>query len=272
MTMASAPAGTVFAATAHKGLEAFNIDNGAAVAAGTAGPTGSFQTSPTASLTKTTSGYDLTTPDGTKTSASASATAAASSKVETAAAAGGHTSVTLTNGVTSDLTYSTYGSWLETDAAGIPLVAGVFATGVITTAAQMPTTGTAKYTGSNVTGFVFTPSKGATITGGNIAINVDFSGNSVGGAVTEITTADLGTHAAGQMSAIYLSGGTVSGSGFAGNAVAAAPCACTTIDIAGTPGTFGGKFYGPAAAEVAGSISMSGAGNTVLAAFGAKKN
>jgi hypothetical protein len=177
----------------------------------------------------------------------------------------------MTNAKASTLSYTTYGTWMESDLNGLPLLAGVMAVGNITPTAEIPVTGKATYNGS-IAGYVFTPTAAHNITSGVLALTVDFGGNSVGGVVTSILTSEVNKGTSGVMSAIYLSGGTVSGAGFAGNAVAAPPCACTSVEVAGATGTFGGKFYGPGASEVAGSIALAGGGNTVFAAFGAKKN
>src|SRR5437868_1054835 len=59
-TMATLAAGTALTMTAHQGLEAFTITNGAEVNAGTASfPQGSFVTSPTGTYTKTANGFTL---------------------------------------------------------------------------------------------------------------------------------------------------------------------------------------------------------------------
>jgi len=274
----TATAGTSLALTARQGLEAFTITNGAAVGAGTAVPTGSLQANPTGSILVNVNGFNLNTPSGrtvtyvtTAGSANITGTAAAGTLTYENVAVGGtgFTETTLTNGRASTLTYSTYGVWVESNVATtIPQQVGTLATGVITTA--MPTTGTGTFSG-NISGFVLTSSDVGRITSGTVSLAANFAGNSVTGSVTGITTAGIDGGSAGTMTDITLSGGAISGATFNGIAATTLPNPAATFNLAGATGTFGGKFYGPSAAEAAGSIAMTGGGATMFAAFGTKR-
>jgi len=147
---------------------------------------------------------------------------------------------------------------------------GTLAAGV--DASSRPTSGTGAYTG-NISGFVFTGTNSAKITGGAVALNADFAANTIAGAITAITVSSTQFNNV-RLNDITLSAGTISGNSFTGTAAAAAAVAGTTfINIAGATGVFGGKFYGPSAVEAAGSIFMTGgiANATIMASFGGKK-
>ena len=254
-----------------------------AVDAGTALPAGSIQTSPTATYTTTANGFNLTLPDGktvvynTKTSAAniGAGTVITNGTTFDALITGGTSNqdveTTLTSGKASALTYATYGVWFESDTLGNPLTIGTLATGVATTTAQMVTTGTATYTG-NLSGVVLSSTSAGQITGGTVSLTANFATNAISGSVSTIATQTIGTNAVGTMTGIGLTAGTITGTAFTGVATVGAQVTGATFGIVGATGTYGGKFYGPAAAEAAGSISMTGGGNTVLASFGAKKN
>ena len=205
-----------------------------------------------------------------------------------------HAEVILATG----LTYSTYGAWAISDqninatstAIGpASTVAGVLAYGVATTPQQMPTTGTAAYQG-NVQGFYFLPSPTGPvggpiitygqITGGNVSLTTNFASNAISGAVTNMTTVTfMGDQSLHGMNDLALNG-TISGPTFTG-AVTVGPAQSGRLDIGGTPdrapfcctaGSFAGKFYGPGAAEAAGSFNVGDAsGIRVFGAFGATK-
>jgi hypothetical protein len=272
--MASLAAGTALPMTAHQGLEAFTITNGAAVEAGTAFPTGTFAASPTGTYTKTANGFTLTMPSG------RAATFAGSPPNQdfSAPVTGSSTvaEVTLTNGAASTLTYSTYGVWSEFASAnaGIPNIFGTLVAGVATTTAQMPTTGTATYSG-NIQGAGLTSSSAGLIRSGAVSLNANFASNTITGSVTGLVVNSIANENGppGTMNNINLTGGTISGAAFSGTAAAAAATGTPLVNITGATGTFGGKFFGPAAAEAGGSLALTGPGGiNVIASFGTKKN
>jgi hypothetical protein len=152
---------------------------------------------------------------------------------------------------------------------------GVVAYGVETPASQLPATGTATYAG-NFRGYYSVGNASGAITGGAVALNADFAARTISGAVTNVTiTGQDGT--TGRLNNIMLTGGQfgatpAESTSFLGTAAPAAATASTTLDVGGVAGgNFGGKFYGPQAAEVAGVVSLSGNNTLVQGAFGAKK-
>jgi hypothetical protein len=268
--------------TAHQGLEELTISNGTQVAAGTSVPAGSFASAPTGSYAKTATGFTLTTSSGravTYNTTAGNANVIGTQSFKTTVTGGTNTiETTLTNGAASNLTYSTYGVWAEVTAAGAPLAYGTLAAGVVSTTAQMPTTGTATYNG-NLQGFGINSATAGRIAAGTVVLNANFAANTMTGTITNISTRAIGavdTSPAGVMNNINLTGGTISGVSFSGTAAAAASTAAAgtpLIDITGATGTFGGKFYGPAAAEAVGSVVLTGPGGiNVTGAFGTKKN
>ncbi len=281
LTLATEPVGTSLSVQA----QSFTFTNGAQASAETAIPAGTLQANAPTSYVTTSNGFTLTLPDGqpatfvttggTSTAQAAEFTVGSvkgTSEYQAQVTGGTNTvNVMSTNGTTSPLTYATYGMWAESVGTNAPITAGTYATGVTTTSGQMPTTGTATYSG-HLTGFVISPNTAANITDGAVSLNANFGSNTVNGGITGITTVHGGnTPINGQMNDITLAGGTISNGGFAGTAFAASATSATSINVAGANGTYAGKFYGPGAAEAAGNLSLSGGGSTVVGAFGAKK-
>jgi hypothetical protein len=281
-TMSTLPAGTALTLTPHQGLEAVSLFT-----------PGLIVTNPVATYTKTAIGFDLVRNPG-ETAWSFDTRAGSSQDVGPQhyrifpGPQGGmmvsrsSADVFLTAGEASNLEYATYGRWLykSTPLTGFDDM-GVFATGIPTTMAQMPTSGSASYTGK-VTGAVVFSTQPSVTFAGNIALNADFAANAISGQATNLQTSALPFAydepvVTGRMNDIALTGGTITGTTFSGTATAAAAQAgVTTYDIHGVTGQFGGKFYGPHAAELAGSLSMSGTipgatQPTVIGAFGARK-
>ena len=273
--LASVAANTAIPLTAHEGLEAASITNGSSVALNGAFPILSVQPSPTGTYYSLGSGgFSLVLPDGYRVDYN---TAAGSTqnigsqqfKAPVEGSSGNLVVTTLTSGALSVLSYSSYGAWMETNSIGTPLGIGVFGVGVDAT--SRPTSGSATYTG-NVSGYVVTQNVYTNITSGTVSLFANFDTNSIAGSVTNILTSNSRVNN-GQMNDITLTNGAISGNSYLGTAVAAAPVAgTTTVTVTGATGTFGGKFYGPSAAETAGSIFMSAPGGvSVMAAFGAHK-
>ncbi len=280
-TMSTLAVGTALTMNAHQGVEALTITNGAEVNAGTASfPKGTLEANPTGTYTKTGNGFTLTLPSGRAVtyitdpgSPQFTCPTCTRSLVATESLGSPNTvEIQLTNNAASNLTYSTYGTWMEKNLNGVPIMYGTFATGVATTTAQMPMTGTATYSG-NIDGVAVTGQHSGKIESGAVSLNANFANNAITGSITNIVTRESSTAAAGTMNNINLTGGTISGASFSGIATAAAATVSPTVDITGAAGTFGGKFFGPNAAEALGSLSMTGTGAVnVLAAFGTTKN
>jgi hypothetical protein len=178
--------------------------------------------------------------------------------------------IVFTRNATPNLVYSTYGDWQHRPLVGLSRL-GVFATGIPTTTAQLPTTGTATYAGSatgRIMGAgVFDPLSFT----GTTTLNADFAARTISGTVGNIRTANRAGTVTGIMNSIALTGGTFDGVGFSGTAAATAAPAGTTFDITGATGQFGGQFYGPNAAEAAGSFAVKTPTANVIGSFGAKR-
>src|SRR6185312_7019177 len=142
---------TTYPLTASQGFTSFAVTNSAAIAAGTASvPTGSLTPNATGSITTTANGFSFTLPDGKIVNYDLSAGASDNfgGDFETLTTDGARdVEVKLQNGQTPSLSYSTFATWDENDTSNAPLNVGTLAAGIATTAAQMPITGTATYTG-----------------------------------------------------------------------------------------------------------------------------
>lgn len=178
------------------------------------------------------------------------------------------------------LTYSSYGVWATTDndISGALRSAGVFATGVPigTGTAAMPTSGSASYSGKT-SGFISMNSGERFKLAGDVSLSANFGANSISGSMTGMTATPL---ANGTLNAsasaintnnINLSGGVITGANFAGQAVSAEHHSGVGFHIGGSAGLFSGSFYGPGAAEAAGTMQMTQPGMNIVSSFGAKK-
>lgn len=173
------------------------------------------------------------------------------------------------------LQYSDFGEWAtgqQTVAGIVTSSYGVYGVGVATPAAQVPTSGSALYTGSaigvlgyNIAGtgsaFIITNVTGVTELTANFAVNT-------------LTGGVFGLRTAGgaDMNDITFKG-SITGNTFAGTT--AAGTSARNIDLTGGAGKFGGGFFGPNAKEIAGTFSLSGGtggtGAQLIGAFGAHK-
>jgi len=174
------------------------------------------------------------------------------------------------------LQYSDFGEWATgqqtvTAATGTTLVSsyGVYGVGVATPTAQMPTTGTALYTGSAIGVLGYKPATATSTVVTNITGVTELTANFASGALTG------GIYGVRASPAYYVNDilltGTIKGNGFSGGATVGGYAG--SIDLTGVTGTFGGGFYGPNAKEITGTFSLSGGTNgvTVIGAFGAHK-
>ena len=188
-------------------------------------------------------------------------------------------------GVNNGLTYSDYGVWLEypgSTTTGVESLDGYWATGIRTLASDMPTSGTATYNGSagsngGMEGTLLYKGNAYVLHGvPSLTATFSASGGTISGSVSSIQAWSVASGTiAGPVNTINLTGGSITSTAFAGTAAAAstipvAPAGQTALNIAGTTGTFAGAFYGPRAAEIAGTLIMQGATAKVLGAFGAK--
>jgi len=178
------------------------------------------------------------------------------------------------------LQYSDFGEWATgqqtvTGASGTSVVSsyGVYGVGVATPTSQMPTTGSALYTGSAVGELSYKP----VVTGGGTAVTnvTPFTGVTqltANFASATMTGGVFGVRAGGfDVTNILFTGGTITGNSFTGSAGGGTNGAA--IALTGATGTFAGGFYGPNAKEITGTFSLSGGTNSValIGAFGAHK-
>jgi hypothetical protein len=268
----SGAAGTTYPLTASQGFTSFAVSNGAAIVAGTTSvPIGSLTANAAASIVTTASGFTFTLPDGKTVTYDLSAGAADNfgSDFETLTTDGTrNVEVKIQNGKTPTLSYSTFGTWDENDTSSTPLNVGTLAAGIATTVAQMPTTGTATYSG-DITGFGFSAAAFGQIKSGTVSLSVNFATKTITGSVTNVITKGASDNSpSGTMNGMTLTG-SISGAGVTITATATAAAAGTTVDVTGATGAFSGTFSGPNATELVTSGAMTGGASTLLAAFGA---
>ena len=176
-------------------------------------------------------------------------------------------------GGSQGLKYAEYGAWVRYADTTVTDYA-VFSTGTPT--ATMPKSGTASYTGEaqGIAGATNQPG-GPSWFGGTLKLAANFAKNTISGGISGIKTTNVSTNAAGTLNDIAFSNGVISGKSFSGTAAAAATAGGTTpsVAISGASGRFGGSFYGPSAAEAAGTFRLSGGpgGTLVIGSFGAHK-
>lgn len=159
-------------------------------------------------------------------------------------------------GATANLSYSTFGQW-NVSIGGTVSSIGFYSVGSPTPVANVPTTGSATYTGgatgvatlnSSSTGYPFN---------GTATLNAVFSSETITGAITNITAYGIGqpNTVSGSLNDIELTAGTISGNGFAGMA-STSSTAGTAANTSGATGSFRGNFFGPAAQEAGGTFSL----------------
>lgn len=180
----------------------------------------------------------------------------------------------------SGLIYSTYGTWTRAViSAATYMTFGAFSSGVPTPLAQMPSSGTATYSGG-ATGFLVA----ATGAGYNVAsligtsaLTANFGSGTISGSLAFPGSNNQALIAAtnGGMSGLTIALNSTSfrgGTSFTGSA--------STTALSNSSGSYSGAFYGASAAEVAGTAQVSGGfiyptvGENpakVIASYGAKK-
>ncbi len=177
------------------------------------------------------------------------------------------------------LQYSDFGEWTTGQVASatpntVNSSYGVYGVGVATPTGQMPTTGTALYTGSaiGVVGYkantTATTTTVATVTG--VAdVNVNFGTKAVTGGIVGLRSPSAGGNPAYLNDVLFT--GTLAGNSFSGTTAAGTNTG--NIDLTGATGKFGGGFYGPNAKEITGTFSLTAAtnGSQLIGSFGAHK-
>jgi hypothetical protein len=174
-----------------------------------------------------------------------------------------------------DLIYSAYGYFTdsrETDSTHRQYAYTAIGTGLPTPSVQMPSSGSATYSGGTV-GYVAIGNGVNGISGnfsGSATLTANFSSRSISGTLSGLTPSSSLASAGVSMGDITLSNATISGSGFSGGTVSGT---VTKTSTSTATGTFAGGFNGTKAAEVAGTYAMSNASSqvSVVGSFGAKK-
>ena len=162
------------------------------------------------------------------------------------------------NDPTLDLSYVTLAAWVDANAGGSDSLIGFSVFGVETPFADVPTTGTATYTGEVSGGMV----EGGTLYNfiGVATVDADFAATSVD------TTLDIGRAPLG--SSAYLPWATIESTAgisqftnsVSGNDTASFGAAATITAMPGASGSLSGRFFGPNAEEVGGEFSISDPG------------
>lgn len=161
------------------------------------------------------------------------------------------------------LDHTAFGIW-AIDTKGNPSgTAAAFTTGYETFAPAMPVTGTASYAGT-ATGLAV-DANGTYRISGDASLSVNFGNGAVGGNLSNMTVTAGGVPAA--WNTVHFDG-TLSGSGFSGNATTPTTSTGPAGIAAGSTGSVEGQFYGPSAEEAAGVWTLSDGNVTAIGAFG----
>ncbi len=161
----------------------------------------------------------------------------------------------------SNLTYSDYGNWAVSTTSSPTVSLGIYAVGLPTT--QMPTTGSASYTGGT-TGVASLGGTAYNYTG-NTSLTANFAqgGGTISGTLTNLQATPMGSGSTIGMNNIALGQGNIIGTNFVGPA-------SSSFNQGALNGNYGGSFYGPGAREAAGTYRLTGSnGDAVAGAFGA---
>lgn len=171
------------------------------------------------------------------------------------------------------LSYAAYGFWSVPDGAN-DVDVGFFAAGYATQSGDMPTIGTASFSGV-ANGFSLTSDGNAADVIGNASMNVDFAAGTLTGAMTNMRSGE-------RISDAFNSNTPWNDIGFSGmltgNAFSADANATSSPDNAAAlgadaAGNINGRFYGPQAAEAAGTWRFrDSSGGTAFGGFGVKKD
>ncbi len=173
------------------------------------------------------------------------------------------------------LNYTEFGFWSmkQRPKAAVPALVGTFAgpSPGISFKSTMPTSGSAKYSG----GAIGVVSSGGTagLWEGKLALAANFSatGGTISGAITGINVVNAQTDAAvGTVNDLELGTASFTKRFFSG-AVTAGSNTGTFANLAAGKGVWGGGFYGPSAAEVAGILRFSTGTTNVLGSFAGKQ-
>lgn len=170
------------------------------------------------------------------------------------------------------LNYAAYGFWSVPDGAS-DIDVGFFAGGYATHNGDMPTMGTASFSGA-ANGFSVASDGNAADVIGNASMTVDFAAGTLTGAMTNMRSgADLpdAFNSSTPWNDVGFSG-TLTDNAFSADAsVTSSPNNAAALD-ADAAGNINGRFYGPQAAEAAGTWRLQdNNGGAAFGEFGVKK-
>lgn len=177
-----------------------------------------------------------------------------------------YTELEFADPTTSNLSWTTYGTWYSSSSQARNY--GAFVTGYTTPAASVPTTGTATYTGS-AQGHVFYPDAGwqngvgHNYVSGNASLQANFGSGSITGSLTNMTNGSAPWNSVSLLGAI--SGGNFTGT----TAATSAPGTLGSLRSSAT-GTFAGLFFGPVAQELGAVWTLHDGTSTVIGTIGAR--
>jgi hypothetical protein len=162
------------------------------------------------------------------------------------------------------LTYVTYGVWTTTvrGATTSSFTSHFAASGIQTSAASMPLTGSATYTGV-ADGAALAAGQTYRLLGSTGTLNANFATGAITTTLALRGNPDVTSDAIGTTNLGTLTGSAAIGAGtnkYSG-----------TITGTGLSGTLTGAFFGPAAAETGYSFQVSGGGNAAAGVFVGKK-
>jgi hypothetical protein len=170
--------------------------------------------------------------------------------------------------INPNLAYSTYGVWLYAPAGGNSSMVGAYSFGQWTPSANVPTSGTATYSGSTI-GLLEQPSGNYDLTG-DARLTADFSAMTVTGNLTNMKATNNATGVTTPWNNMAMSAAvTSSRNGFAGSISSTSTSTTTPVALSGN---VTGHLYGPHAEEIGGSWwATDGASTAAVGSFGAKK-
>ena len=179
------------------------------------------------------------------------------------------------------LNYSTFGFWQlspSSSSTNNPVEVGWYAVGSKTGSTNVPSTGSANYSGKTDGAVVFNAKSTAYTFSGNAALAANFGTGTITGSLTGLNAYSVGNSSGqtnvGTLNDINLTSGTISGDAFSGNAAAAATSG-SAANLSGLSGSFRGNFFGPSAQEAGGTLYMtSGSGSSMVlleGSFGTKQ-
>lgn len=168
------------------------------------------------------------------------------------------------DGITFGWNYQTFGVWNRL-ASSTVFQAGAISAGAVTPASAVPASGNAVFTGT-ARGF-YTPAAGTPFsTTANMSANVDWGAKSIMFTTTGTTVTNLNTGGAPVANAGLNLTGTLTYSPVTNSFTGSVTPATVAMTGAAT-----GRFYGPAAQEIGGTYSLTGAGGTMVGGFGGKR-